>query len=367
MNITFLIGNGFDLNCGLKSSYQDVYNEYCKINETDSELIKNFKKNIKNDYKTWGDFELAMAEKINDFKSENDFVKCIIDFKTYLVKYLSEEKRKFFEKYNTDSIKVDVYNEVLNSIRSFYKNNTNNISNSVYKQIFFSNINYTFVSFNYTCIFNEIFNSFSKEYKRKFINIHGSLEDNDVVLGIDNEQQLKSKNFKISDSGRISFIKPIFNNRYDIDRVIEANNAILESDIICIYGMSLGDSDLTWKNLIIKWLDSVLSENDKHLFVYDYENCKKNIIFKDQQIIEEEKVKEKFITRKLKIEGTNNKFKKYFDKIHMQFKNIFNINEIVNRTELMRIKAYNQQIKNLKNSFNNELYLLKDKIREYNE
>ena len=105
MNITFLIGNGFDLNCGLKSSYQDVYNEYCKINETDSELIKNFKKNIKNDYKTWGDFELAMAEKINDFKSENDFVKCIIDFKTYLVKYLSEEKRKFFEKYNTDSIK----------------------------------------------------------------------------------------------------------------------------------------------------------------------------------------------------------------------------------------------------------------------
>lgn len=29
MNITFLIGNGFDLNCGLKSKYSDVYDQYC--------------------------------------------------------------------------------------------------------------------------------------------------------------------------------------------------------------------------------------------------------------------------------------------------------------------------------------------------
>ena len=36
MNITFIIGNGFDLGLGLKSSYEDFYNEYCVVTENDN-------------------------------------------------------------------------------------------------------------------------------------------------------------------------------------------------------------------------------------------------------------------------------------------------------------------------------------------
>ncbi len=348
MNITFLIGNGFDLNCGLKSSYQDVYNGYCKINETDSELIKIFKKNIKSDYKTWGDFEWGMRNKINDFKSEDDFIDCLIDFKRYLVTYLSEEKEKFLKRYDNNSVRVEVYQEILNSISNFYKDITNNISNIINRQMSFTNNhNYTFISFNYTCILDEIFKPFTsiiKKYNSKFINIHGSLNDNDIILGIDNEKQLELKSFNLSNDGKLSFIKPIFNEQFDINRVTDANNAILQSDIICVYGMSLGESDLTWKKLIIKWLDSSLSEDNKHLFIYDYKNCKQNIYFKDQQLIEERKAKEKFIIKNLKIEKTNDKFRKYFNKIHMPFKNIFNINKIVNKEEIMLQTAYQKMV-----------------------
>jgi len=351
MNITFLIGNGFDLNCGLKTSYKDVYNGYCKINETDSELIKNFKKNIKSDYETWGDFEWAMAKNINDFKSEDDFVKCLTDFKIYLIKYLSEEKKNFLERYDNNSVRIVVNQEISNSINNFYKDVTNNITDNVYKQIKIAkNITYTFISFNYTSILYEDIHFKSSSYK--FINIHGSLENKDSVLGIDNEKQLNLKNFKLSNKGRLSFIKPIFNEKYDKNRFVNANNAIWESDIICVYGMSLGESDLTWKKLITDWLDYISSDANKHLFIYDYKNYRKNVYLKDQQMIEEESAKENFIVEKLKIEKTNDKFEKYFNKIHMPFKNIFNINETINKIvsnmakqdKLVKAKLRNSQI-----------------------
>jgi len=44
MNIVFIIGNGFDLNLGLKTKYTDVYKDYCKTSTSDSELIRRFKK-----------------------------------------------------------------------------------------------------------------------------------------------------------------------------------------------------------------------------------------------------------------------------------------------------------------------------------
>lgn len=356
MNITFLIGNGFDLNCGLKSSYSDMYEGYCEEKETDSEVIKKFKKLIKqNNYETWSCFEWAMAKNINMFKTENDFIECLIDFKRYLVTYLSEEKEKFLKKYNNNSVRVEVYKEILNSISNFYKDITNNISNIINRQMSLSNnLNYTFISFNYTCILDEIFKPFTspiKKYNSKYINIHGSLNNNDIILGIDNEKQLELKSFNLSNDGKISFIKPIFNEQFDTNRVTDANNAILQSDIICVYGMSLGESDLTWKKLIIKWLDSCLSEDNKHLFIYDHKNCKQNIFFKDQQLIEERKTKEKFIIKKLKIEETNDKLRKYFNKIHMPFKNIFNVKKI--------IETANSKNKNVANKLKEDIENIK--------
>ena len=57
----YLIGNGFDLNLGLKSSYNDFYGFY-KIQESDSYPVKNFKDNISNNIDKWSDLELALGE-----------------------------------------------------------------------------------------------------------------------------------------------------------------------------------------------------------------------------------------------------------------------------------------------------------------
>lgn len=57
MNITFLVGNGFDLNLGLRTSYETFYKYYIKKEPHD--LIAKF---IKDDYRLWADLELGLGE-----------------------------------------------------------------------------------------------------------------------------------------------------------------------------------------------------------------------------------------------------------------------------------------------------------------
>ena len=47
MNITFFIGNGFDIGLGLKTRYEDFYKEYCDAQDTDTKNITEFKKTLK--------------------------------------------------------------------------------------------------------------------------------------------------------------------------------------------------------------------------------------------------------------------------------------------------------------------------------
>ena len=56
MNVTFLIGNGFDLGIGLKTAYSDFYNVYCKSDSNDSLAVKKFKSEIQGNYENWSDF-----------------------------------------------------------------------------------------------------------------------------------------------------------------------------------------------------------------------------------------------------------------------------------------------------------------------
>ena len=61
MNVTILVGNGFDLNLNLKTKYTDFLSYYCGDSGADHVTIQNFKQDILQDYKTWSDAELAFG------------------------------------------------------------------------------------------------------------------------------------------------------------------------------------------------------------------------------------------------------------------------------------------------------------------
>ena len=110
MSNLFMIGNGFDLSCGLASSYKDKCKGYISF-ESNNQTIVWFKQNMQEDIDTRADFELSMAKFANKFNSEDDFILCVRDFKKYLQGYLKREELEFRGKFKNQP---DIFYELQN-------------------------------------------------------------------------------------------------------------------------------------------------------------------------------------------------------------------------------------------------------------
>jgi hypothetical protein len=119
---------------------------------------------------------------------------------------------------------------------------------------------------------------------------HGKGVDG-IALGVDNEFQL---DLHLSRKGKRAFVKPFFIQDYDSKRMDEAFDVIKKSDIICIYGLSLGDSDKTWRDTLSEWLE----DNPRGRIVwYAYDIANINEKNKDEVLDEEERLKHIFLSK----------------------------------------------------------------------
>ena len=69
MNITYLIGNGLDIQLGLKTKFSDFYDRYLQLNEHNNMIsIRNFCNSLRKDreikYCNWSDFEKRFPQYI---------------------------------------------------------------------------------------------------------------------------------------------------------------------------------------------------------------------------------------------------------------------------------------------------------------
>lgn len=273
MNVTYLIGNGFDVHLGMKTEFKNICNAYLKEN-SDDDIIKNFKSELKNDapnYKNWSDFEIAMGEYSMSFKCFEDFKKCVSDFRRFMVLYLKNEQQKYFELLNSFQINPIIYSKFVKNIcDSIYLSPKNAVNENMKAR---GKINENFISFNYTTVLDAIVNkanipTTSGTYHFSSVtHIHGTLDDN-IMFGVDNEDQIKNIQFTGNKKLQRLFIKPILNNETEFNKVEQVEKAISNSDVICVYGMSFGESDLTWKKLILNWL----KEASHHTLVYFFFN-----------------------------------------------------------------------------------------------
>ena len=320
MSTVFLIGNGFDLSCGMKTRYIDVYNSYCKPLESDTEIIRKFKKDISSDYKNWSDFEEGMAEYAKTLNSEDEFVECIKNFRNYLQTYLKQEENRFNESIaNNEELKTALIDETRKSILEFYSGMTPRITNIV-KDI---NHNYgsktSFISFNYTNTFDNLIKLvFNTDVD--IFHIHGQL-DNYLIMGMDNDEQISTK-YALTQRGMLAFVKPYFNDEIDPNKMRFAKEKIENANIICAFGLSLGNSDLTWRNTILNSLSHI---QNRHLFLFDYQlACEQPSVGNDRLDLELQKR-----NSILKSWGIQNP-EYYANKIHIPcgYK-IYNIKEIL--------------------------------------
>ena len=262
MNITFIIGNGFDLNLDLKTKYIDFYNYYFAI-KSEKKPIQDFKAYLNEKFKEeakWSDLEVALGEYTANIGTEDDFVliydDVILRLKEYLQKqnnlFRAKDKKKFindlihFENYLSDGDKK--------SILEFRKSRADDPH-------WFINV----ISFNYTSIIEKILEYDNKsieigdnEYNKRVMldniyHIHGTL-DSYMVLGVNDSTQIKNKAFKKNNDIKDKLIKPETNKqaRNNIDE--KCKDIIKDSHIICLYGTSVGDTDKMWWELIVSQL-----------------------------------------------------------------------------------------------------------------
>ena len=154
MNITFLIGNGFDVGLGMESKFKDFFPIYKENSQNKEARIKQLSDSIEENYDTWADFENALGQYTIKFTQENkqDFIDQIKDFEIEFIKYLKSQELTISFK-ESDKI-CDV---MLKALTRFYSSDnlavdSNNAITKIYNKFSAESHMYNFVNFNYTSL-----------------------------------------------------------------------------------------------------------------------------------------------------------------------------------------------------------------------
>ena len=283
MNITFLIGNGFDVGLGMKSKFSDYFPLYIKASENKSEEIKMLSQEIKYDEDTWAYFEKQKGEYTSkfDLKTQQKYINQFKDFESSFIDYLIEEEKQLSYSNNEK-----ICTTFIKGLTDFYKGqNFQAGSRKVLTDIFQarkkSNHIYNFITFNYTSTLENCIKTLPNGVlsKRKIegvewtdkigsvVHVHGTFEDG-PIMGVDNVGQVANKELANSERFLKYLVKPLINELHRNTFDAESEALIDSSDVICVYGMSLGETDAKWWVKIIRWLNA---NSNRHFVIFNYD------------------------------------------------------------------------------------------------
>ena len=218
-NSILIIGNGFDLDLGIKTKYIDFANsEYWPFKERfsfEENTLPFFLNSRKNKVETWFDLEelLAKFARDNSIFSKEKIIDTMREFeilKKRLKEYLEKQEDVFFEEMKENTQTKKMSHSIL---QDFLKMQGRKI--------------YTF---NYTNT-QKIAKNLILGFKDNVTHIHGSIKENNIILGTGDQRDIPDPFFQ--------FYKSASPNYSSNNLVEDLNNA----DKIYIFGHSLGRND----------------------------------------------------------------------------------------------------------------------------
>lgn len=265
MNITYLIGNGFDLNLNLKTRYSDFYKYYLE-KDSKNDTIKKFKHNLSNSLENWSDLEFELGKYTSTFQDgkEQEFIELLDDIQDNLADYLATQKIAFEL---ADNMRTKIIKDIFAPSQYLNARERQSYDNCM-KGFLAQSYAASLITFNYTQSIENILDyqeghpiSSSREYNsskysliiKKIRHIHGTI-DNNMILGVNDISQIDNQNFRKTGELLNHFVKPQMNIDAGTLRDERSKTEISSADLICIYGMSLGETDKVWWQLINKRL-----------------------------------------------------------------------------------------------------------------
>lgn len=295
MNITFLIGNGFDLNLGLSTKYEHFLKEYVRSKSEDG-IIKEFKRDILRESSNWASAEEAFGDYTKEYigleYGAEYFCACHEDFCENLARYLQkEESRLQLDKTDERSVKAFITAiSFPNFIRGFREVQQQEIRQVV--SAYDGGFVYNFINFNYTTTLDqylEAANNMKGLFAlRKFrgtsyssgigqcIHVHGTTSS-DMVLGVNDETQIVAPEIfsGVGEEYKYQVIKQKTNQMNEQNVDTKTATLLGQSHLIYIYGMSLGRTDALWWNRII---DLMLKNKNLHVIIHCFDGPKDTLI-----------------------------------------------------------------------------------------
>lgn len=229
--VVLVIGNGFDLNLGLKTSYSDFIksDQFKELIITENELCKYLKN--KSQLQNWIDIENELrtySQNHSDFNFYNEFN----ELSDALCRYLS-------------NIDFPDLNKNMTTVKTIEKLRDKTA---------------LVIDFNYTDTFSRIAKFLNIQYNEDFedikhIKIHGSIEKNDIIIGVEDGAKIYNRHI---------FLKKSVNESF---QALDFSRVILNSDIFIIFGHSLGITDhMYFKTYFTK----MTTQEDQQMLVYHY-------------------------------------------------------------------------------------------------
>ncbi|WP_375605651.1 AbiH family protein [Flavobacterium davisii] len=300
MNIVHIIGNGFDLNLGLKTSYKHFY-EYYKKQESKNDNIKLLKKEIDTNTENWSDLELALGKFTSEITTVEEFEIIRQDIILNLSNYLKSIESSFdLSNVNTHELSIFLSSphiELRNGDKAIFEELLISLKHEM------SSIN--IISFNYTSILDNLIQNFvdktmsfakaisSNSTIKPVKHIHGLLDER-LIIGVNDNSQVSNENFTKEIDFNEAFIKTEYNKASGHLVDDECVDLINNANIICVFGSSLGLTDMFWWELIC---NKLLKQNCKLIIYHKSFNVEgalfDNLITKEIRIL-----KEKFLSNK---------------------------------------------------------------------
>lgn len=242
---------------------------------------------ISNNYDLWSDLEMGLSDFLSklDIYKVDEFIESKNNLEEELIEYLlAQEKRIIFG--DKKALALEFKNMMLNFCNEF-----NTKEKETYKNFIKNNnatIKYTFITFNYTNILDLIvkyvkeelnpFNIHTGSNGLKFndvvtepLHIHGTLEE-DMILGINSPEQIKNVDFQNNEKILKCMVKSVMNSELGEKRMDSFRNLIMNSRYICIFGLSVGETDQIWWKEILSWLKK---STENRLVIYRLGNFSK--------------------------------------------------------------------------------------------
>lgn len=284
MNIVYLIGNGFDVKFNLKTKYSDFYKHAYTIKDSDPDEVKLLKQEIMTDIDSWADLEQALGRFTVNLKSLSAFETVFDDIRLNLASYISKQDKSF----SASAQELSTFIEHLSRPVIFLTNKEVAEIGSFYKKINSSETSISIINFNYTTTIEKILNNNKQDIRVKnsinraitiknVIHIHG-LTDSRFTLGVDRIEQIDNVSFQKNEDVIEAMVKPMYNSIGGHLEDDDCKNLINNANIICIYGMSLGDTDKTWWELI----GERLLKTDTKLVLFWWENEEETTMIRTQ-------------------------------------------------------------------------------------